>query len=148
FSGSASGGTPPLSYHWDFGDGSSADGSLTPWHVYTSHGAYTTTLTVTDAHGLTGSSSLTATVNDVAPTVNVTGPSSAAAGSPVNFAASISAVDPEEVAAGFSYSWNFGDGATSTAANPTHFFSQAGTYTVTLSVRAQDGATGTGSLTV
>jgi glucose/arabinose dehydrogenase/PKD repeat protein len=32
------------------------------------------------------------------------------------------------------YSWTFGDGATSTAANPTHTYTQAGQYTVRLSV--------------
>lgn len=33
---------------------------------------------------------------------------------------------------GVTYSWNFGDGNTSTAANPSHTYSGAGTYTVTL----------------
>ena len=30
------------------------------------------------------------------------------------------------------YLWNFGDGETSTQANPTHTYNQPGTYTVTL----------------
>ena len=33
-----------------------------------------------------------------------------------------------------SYAWNFGDGATSTEANPRHFYAKAGYYTVTLTV--------------
>jgi PKD repeat protein len=33
---------------------------------------------------------------------------------------------------GFTYSWNFGDGSSSTAANPTHNYSSAGSYDVTL----------------
>src|SRR5690606_38166060 len=41
-----------------------------------------------------------------------------------------------------SYSWSFGDGsAVSTDNNPTHTFSTAGTYTVTLTVTDDDGAT-------
>lgn len=40
-----------------------------------------------------------------------------------------SAVQPE---APISYSWNFGDGTTSTAMSPTKVYSAAGTYTVTL----------------
>src|SRR5215510_10939434 len=39
------------------------------------------------------------------------------------------------------YSWTFGDGATSTAANPTHTYTQAGQYTARLSV--SDGVNST-----
>ncbi|MCB9021558.1 MAG: PKD domain-containing protein [Chitinophagales bacterium] len=35
---------------------------------------------------------------------------------------------------GASYSWNFGDGGTSTEANPTHVYTSAGVYNVTLTV--------------
>ncbi|MFF3751602.1 carbohydrate-binding protein [Streptomyces sp. NPDC002018] len=46
------------------------------------------------------------------------------------------------------YSWNFGDGATSTAANPSHTYTTAGTYRPTLTVRDPEGLTGTASLVV
>lgn len=41
-----------------------------------------------------------------------------------------------------SWSWNFGDGATSTAQNPTHQYFAASTYTVTLMVTDDKGETG------
>ncbi len=42
-------------------------------------------------------------------------------------------------------SWNFGDGGTSTAQNPTRTYAAAGTYTVTLTVTDNGGATATTS---
>ncbi|WP_452176640.1 ThuA domain-containing protein [Georgenia satyanarayanai] len=37
------------------------------------------------------------------------------------------------------FAWDFGDGATSTEANPTHTYTEAGNYTVTLTVTNADG---------
>jgi len=82
-------------------------------------------------------SSTTVTVNDVAPTVSMGGPYSGVAGTAVAF--TVSATDPssQEEAAGFNYSWNFGDGTTSTAQNPSHAYASAGSYTVTLRLDAR-----------
>ncbi|HET6532673.1 MAG TPA: PQQ-dependent sugar dehydrogenase [Actinoplanes sp.] len=46
------------------------------------------------------------------------------------------------------YSWAFGDGTTSTAANPTKTYTGNGTYNVTLTVRDPQGATGTASVQI
>ncbi len=54
--------------------------------------------------------------------------------------------DPEGGA--LTYSWNFGDGTTSTAANPSKTYTANGTYTVTLTVRDPQGLTGTASVIV
>ncbi|MCM4161631.1 PKD domain-containing protein [Antarcticibacterium flavum] len=43
------------------------------------------------------------------------------------------------------WSWNFGDGQTSTAQNPSHTFSAEGTYSVTLTVTDDTGDTGSTS---
>jgi subtilisin family serine protease len=44
-----------------------------------------------------------------------------------------------------SRSWNFGDGSTSSATNASHTYASAGTYTVTLTVTDNGGATGSTS---
>ena len=61
----------------------------------------------------------------------------------VNFSSSGS-LDPDGDP--LTYSWNFGDGSTSTAANPQHTYSADGIYTATLTV--SDGRGGTGSASV
>lgn len=47
-----------------------------------------------------------------------------------------------------SWSWNFGDGGTSTVQNPSHSYAAGGTYTVSLTVTDNGGATGAKSQTV
>jgi PKD repeat protein len=46
------------------------------------------------------------------------------------------------------WEWNFGDGATSTTQNPSHTYTTGGTYTVSLQVTDDDGATGSTSKSV
>ena len=54
--------------------------------------------------------------------------------------------DPDGSA--ITYLWNFGDGTTSTAANPTRTYSTAGNRTVTLTVTDPQGATGTANVQI
>ncbi|MEU8271348.1 PQQ-dependent sugar dehydrogenase [Sphaerisporangium sp. NPDC049002] len=63
----------------------------------------------------------------------------------VNFSSAGSS-DPEGGA--LTYAWAFGDGGTSTAANPSHVYTTAGTRTATLTVTDAQGATGTASVIV
>jgi glucose/arabinose dehydrogenase/PKD repeat protein len=54
--------------------------------------------------------------------------------------------DPEGGA--LTYRWTFGDGGTSTAANPTHTYTANGTYTATLTVTDPQGLTGSAGVQV
>ncbi len=86
----------PLTYHWDFGDGSTST-EANPSHTYTAKGTYRPTLTVQDPEGLTGSSSLVITAGNTAPTVTLTQPLDGqlfSFGDTVPFAVTVS--DPED----------------------------------------------------
>jgi hypothetical protein len=52
---------------WEFGDGISAAGILTPTHVYADDGIYTVTLVITDSGGAVGQDWLAVAVSNVAP---------------------------------------------------------------------------------
>ncbi len=47
--------TPPLTYSWDFGDGSPPSTEANPTHVYQKAGEFTATLNAKDSKGITGS---------------------------------------------------------------------------------------------
>jgi PKD repeat protein len=133
FTGSASGGTAPYSYSWNFGDGSTST-AQNPSHTYNSAGTYTATLTVTDSSSPAKTATATATVtvsavgSPLAATASAT-PTSGQAPLTVAFTGTATGGTPP-----YSYSWTFGDGSTSTAQNPSHTYNSAGTYTATLTV--------------
>jgi glucose/arabinose dehydrogenase len=66
-----------LTYHWDFGDGQSAD-TAAPSHTYDTPGIYTARLRVTDTHGATNTSDpLTISVDDAPPVPTILTPRAA-----------------------------------------------------------------------
>ena len=123
-----------VSYDWDFGDGNTAAG-VSPAHAYAQDGTFTVTLTVTDDDGATDTKTTTATVADTEPTAEFSAtPTSGLEPLTVTFTDASTSYDGLA-----SWQWDFGDGETSTEQNPTHEYTEAGTYTVSLTVHEADG---------
>jgi PKD repeat protein len=131
-------------YHWDFGDGSSADtatGSTS--HTYAADGTYNVSTTVTDDDGATASAgpcpvtvaAPVVTPPNVAPSVVC--PTMSASDLVVAFSAS--GVDTDGSIA--SYHWVFGDGSTADTATGavSHTFATGGAYDVVVTVTDDDG---------
>jgi PKD repeat protein len=72
------------------------------------------------------------------PVAHAGGPYSATVGTTISFDGTAS-YDPDDDVLG--YAWTFGDGGSATGPQPTHAFTSAGTYTVTLTVTDAHGAT-------
>ena len=135
----------PLQFAWNFGDGSSAN-AANPEHAYATADAFTATVTVTDGRGGTASASAVVTISpppNRAPTAVASAPAGGSTGDAVAFS-SAGSLDPDGDP--LQYAWDFGDGSSSTDANPQHAYASPGQYTAALTV--VDGRGGSASATV
>ena len=131
---------------WDFGDGNTASGTLTPSHVYVDDGSYTVTLTVVDNDGGSSTASLLVTVNNATPSVEAGTNRTINEGTTVNFNGTFSDAGVND---SHTIQWNFGDGGSASGTlTPSHLFADDGIYTVTLTVTDNGGAIGVDTLTV
>jgi len=125
-------------WHWDFGDtyGAGTDTSSlpNPIYVYDSAGTYTVKLITSSVAGCTDSTEHTVTINQ-SPQVAFSN-SSACAGLVVYFTDE-TVIPPWETIT--EHHWHFGDGTSSSAANPSHVYDTAGTYEVSLLVSILNG---------
>ena len=129
-SGAGCSGSP--AYAWDFGDGS-VSASQNPTHTYENDGTYDWSLIVTWG-GQTCSKAGTITVGGCQVSCEAAlSPTSGTAPLKVDFSASSTATGcSSEVA----YSWDFGDGSTSTEQAVSHTYAAAGSYNYTLTATA------------
>ncbi|WP_456442762.1 PKD domain-containing protein [Caldithrix abyssi] len=142
FSGTPTSGDAPLSvsftdqstgtvtaWSWDFGDGATST-EQNPTHTYNTAGTYTVTLTASNSCDSDTQTKVDyITVTEPAgnpPVADFSGtPTSGDAPLTVSFT-DLSSNNPT------SWSWDFGDGGTSTQQNPTYTYNTPGTYTVSL----------------
>jgi subtilisin family serine protease len=144
-----------VEWSWDFGDGQSGNGQVVS-HTYAEAGTYEAALTVTDADGLSDQHTATVQVGDAPGNQPPVAEFTASCtryyfiwpGCQFDASGSLDA-DGEIV----EWSWDFGDGTSSTEANPLKMygffgFGAAASYTVALTVTDDEGASATASQVV
>lgn len=125
-----------VSWQWDFGDGNTSN-LQNPAHTYTTYGNFDVTLIVANAFGCTDTLVQPAYITIRRATISIAPfPVRGCVPYTVSPVATITSVD-----AVTSYAWDFGDGGTSTLANPTHTYITQGTYTVKLYITTSGGCT-------
>ena len=124
----------PLTYAWDFGDGTVGDGAM-PTHTYDTAGTFEVTLVVNDGMADSdpdfASADVSEPVTNLAPTADAGGPYSGEPSQAVTFDGSGS-TDPNGDP--LTFAWHFGDNGAGEGVQPSHTYAAAGTYRVTLIV--------------
>jgi len=126
-------GAEPLTYLWEFGDGTSSD-RKNPTHTYAASGEYTVSLTVTNRYG-----SDTKSVPGYIGVGNPPGAGFSASPQQGDVPLMVSFSD-ESTNRPMTWLWNFGDGSSSTEQNPVHTYVSPGIYFVTLRVSNNFGS--------
>lgn len=129
---------------WDFGDGG-ASSAQSPSHSYAAAGDYVVTLIVTDNAGASDSAQQAVTVTDPPPNQL---PSAAFTSACEYLSCVFSDASTDPDGSVVSWSWDLGDGTTSSAQGPSRAYAAAGDYTVTLTVTDDRGGTDVAQQTV
>lgn len=117
-------------WHWDFGDGASAQGE-TVSHTYTQDGVYTVTLTVSDNAGASARTQRQIIAGHI-PLAAAFNASPLSGWAPLQVQLDARST---QAPAGATYAWDFGDGTQGSGSQTTHRYDTPGAYTVTLTVR-------------
>ena len=123
------------SYLWNFGDGNTST-LQSPTHIFNSQGNFAISLIATNNNGCRDTLTKNNFVKITPPKIDslVRMPKEGCVPLTVNLSAGISSI--QNVA---SYQWNFGDGATSNQANPTHIYTTEGKFDVQLIITTVGG---------
>ncbi|MEP2238632.1 MAG: PKD domain-containing protein [Maribacter sp.] len=136
-----------VSYEWDFGNGDTST-EANPTYTYNTPGTFDAILIVTDSEGLTGES----TIEIIVGGVEVENPTAVASADVTSGEAPLVVSFIGDQSTGVneivSYAWDFGDGETSTDANPTYIYNTPGTFIATLIVTDSEGLTGTSTIEI
>jgi PKD repeat protein len=141
FTANATGGTPPYTYAWSFGDGGVGGNLSVIAHAYTTNGPFTAPVTVHDAAGGAVGASVSVSI-----LLQALVGSSTTNGSPpltVHFVGQAQGGSPP-----YRFTWTFGDGESSRLENPTHTYNVSGTFTVSLAVLDSQNDSSVSSLVV
>ena len=133
------GGGEIISWSWDFGDPTSGVNNTSnlqnPVHLYTSAGTYYVELIIENASGCTDTIPNQEVIVTEGLVVEIqTDNDTVCLDTPINFTSVATAA--------VLWSWDFGDGGTSTTQHPTHTYTSTGNFTVTLTAETADGCQG------
>ncbi len=127
-------------WHWNFtGNPGDTSDLKNPSFTYLTNNSFSPTLTIVNSNGC--SSTISETFNTALPTATIHAdtiliPSAVYC---ADVQATFTAKSADTLA---TYFWSFGDGTTSTSANPVHVFSTPGTYIINLSFTTIHGCSG------
>ncbi|MBK8658849.1 MAG: PKD domain-containing protein [Bacteroidetes bacterium] len=131
-------------YLWTFAPGQT-NTTNSPSYTFGSAGIKSVTLQVTTNVGCSGTVTKNVFVRQL-PTAVIQTPLSTCTNSPFTFSSSLSNAAAGDALSTFN--WNFGDGNTSTTANPTHTYLATGTLPVSLTVGSLQGCSASDTETI
>ncbi|MBN1806248.1 MAG: S8 family serine peptidase, partial [Sedimentisphaerales bacterium] len=135
-------------WSWDFGDGGTSSDQH-PSHTYSSEGAYSVSLTVTDADGsdtetkgtyvkiYTPRAPIANFSSNITESMTVQFIDDSTCGA---FLAGYDPISALPLGGITNWQWEFGDGVGSYEQNPTHFYNYPGSFTVSLTVSGPGGS--------
>jgi gliding motility-associated-like protein len=130
----------PIGWTWNFGDPNSSSNAASvsnPSHLYSGPGLYDVSLSVLTADGCVTDTTLSQYI-EVFPLPNAIFDLNPTVTNLLNASINFTDLSQGQIA---NWSWNFGDGGTSSIQNPTHLYTDTGTYTIYLLVTTVHGCT-------